>query len=84
MKIKGQRVIFTQDKKINISIALAKMLISVFLIVSFFTSIQSLTCQQCTGTGYECQDGLDNGFGTECGENEKCWFQHGKYHKCNN
>ena len=54
---------------------------SVILIVSLslaVPSIQSLTCQQCTGTGYECQDGLDNGLGTECGENEKCWFQHGK------
>ena len=53
------------------------MLISVFLIVSLaFPSIHSLTCQQCTGTGYECQDGLDNGLGMECDEKEKCWFQH--------
>ena len=50
---------------------------SVILIVSLAVpSIQSLTCQQCTGTGYECQDGLDNGLGMECDEKEKCWFQH--------
>ena len=52
---------------------------SAFLIVSLsFTSIHSLTCQQCTGTGYECQGGSDNGLGTKCEKEEKCWFQHGK------
>ena len=41
------------------------------------SSTCSLVCQQCTGTGYECQDGSDNGLGTECAKGENCWFQHG-------
>ena len=41
------------------------------------SSTYSLVCQQCTGTGYECQDGSDNGLSTECSQDENCWFQHG-------
>ena len=47
------------------------------------SSTYSLVCQQCTGTGYECQDGSDNGLGTECAKGENCWFQHGILNQIN-